>query len=50
MVEAVAISLFILANSIALATPLQQTAAWNAQSELVHDFYRNQARFIVSNH
>jgi hypothetical protein len=48
MIEAVAMSLFILANSIALATPQQQTAAWNAQSELAHDFYRNQARFVIN--
>lgn len=45
--EAVAISLFILANNITLATPAQQIAAWNAQPAQMQAAYRREAQYVL---
>lgn len=48
MIEAVAISLFILANSIVLAPAPAQLAAWNAQPAQMQAAYVRQAQFLLA--
>ena len=48
MLEALAISLYVYAANISLATPMQQTAAWNAQPAQMQGAFRREARFILN--
>jgi len=47
-VEALAMSLCVLATNIALATPAQQVAACNAQPPQIQAIYLQQARFVLA--
>jgi hypothetical protein len=47
MIEMLAMSLFILASNITLATPAQQVAAWNAQPAQMQAAYRREAQFVL---
>ena len=47
MIEALAMALYVYAANIALATPAQQTAAWNAQPAQMQDAFRREARFVI---
>ena len=47
MIEALAMALYVYAANIALATPAQQLAAWNAQPAQMQSAYRREAQFIV---
>ena len=49
MLEQVAILLFVLHHNIALATPTQQVAAWQAASAQEQAADRREAEFILSN-
>jgi hypothetical protein len=48
MLEALAISLFVYANSIALAPAPAQLAAWNAQPAQMQAAYRREAQFVLT--
>lgn len=47
-IEALALSLFIFANNITLATPAQQVAAWHAQSQWMQAAYLREARYVIA--
>ena len=47
-VEAIALSLCILATNIALATPAQQVAACKSQPAQIQAIYLQQARFVLA--
>ncbi len=48
VIEALAISLFVYASNIGLASPAAQLAAWNAQPAQMQAAYRREAQFVAS--
>jgi hypothetical protein len=48
MIEALAMSLYVYAASIALAAPDAQAAAWRAQPAQMQTAFRREAEFLLS--